>query len=355
MPQILPGLTSCRFFAAIWVVLFHLQGRVDFGDGVIAAIIKNGARGVDFFFILSGFVIFHAYGNVSQSRSFDLKTYMIKRLNRIYPLHFIVLVAFVFLGIGSSFFGSDRSIAFGPADILLSGLLLHAWQTTDGLVLNGPSWTISAELFAYLLFGLISLSSGLKYTLIRVFITTGLLAIIVHAIALWAGHTAFVHLTWDLGALRILPSFALGILLRMLAEKIGPGLAIGLGGLGLVSLVWIAQIPDVDYGILLPFCLIILSGACLSGKSWAPLNFKAFVYLGEISYSTYLVHSLILIIYFEYIPKLFPTIAAGLPPAFDLVGALFLVLVASAIGYHWIERPTRSYLNNRLIENTGQL
>lgn len=141
LPTDLKTLTSFRFFAAFWVFLFHLRLRVDFDQSWLMDFINNGARGVDFFFILSGFVILHVYDG-----EFSRQRFLVKRFARIYPLHAVMTLLFVAFAV----LGSNPIEGFWQ-----SVLLLHAFDTTDGLVLNGPSWTLSAEMFAYVLFALI--------------------------------------------------------------------------------------------------------------------------------------------------------------------------------------------------------
>ncbi len=73
LPNDLKSLTSFRFFAAFWVFLFHLRSRIDYETSWFWDIVSNGARGVDFFFILSGFVIFHVYEPQITSGRFSLR------------------------------------------------------------------------------------------------------------------------------------------------------------------------------------------------------------------------------------------------------------------------------------------
>ncbi len=322
-------LTALRFFAAFWVFMFHIQVISHEWDGSFANFIENGARGVDLFFILSGFVMLHVYEDQISSRRFSFRSYMIKRFARIYPLHLAMVLVFMLLAAVS------RS---GLDGFWASVLLLHAWALTDGLVLNGPSWTISAEMFAYLLFGITAVRHIPTWLLT---VALALTAVLVHLIAVHLGKTAFVHLTWEFGALRIVPLFILGMLLRRMAPYLSVAAGAVLGGAGLVTLVLTAARPDAGYEILLPFALLVLSSARLSELSLLPTNWPPLVYLGEISYSLYMVHLLVIIALVEYLPKL------GIPAApWTVTGAV--VIVCSMISYHVIERPARQWINARL-------
>jgi peptidoglycan/LPS O-acetylase OafA/YrhL len=216
---------------------------------------------------------------------------MIKRFARIYPLHFVMLVAFLALAILGS---NSTNGAWAHVS------LLHSWGVTDGPVLNVPSWTISAEMFAYILFGAIVCRAPPTWVITAAFVIA---AIGAHAISVSLGKAAFLHLTWEYGSLRILPLFILGMLLRRLTPHVPLTIApiVGLVGLGLF--LWIARFEGAGYEILIPFVLLIVAGAKLSDRPKLVTNTKPLVYLGEISYSTYMIHMLIIAIWFDYLPK----------------------------------------------------
>ncbi|MEZ5758828.1 MAG: acyltransferase [Emcibacteraceae bacterium] len=340
-------LTAFRFFAALWVVLFHLGSRVEFGDNYFTKMIENGARGVDFFFILSGFVIFHVYEQSILDGLFSPRRYLIKRINRIYPLHLMMTLTFIILIFLRSITGISHELDLKMTDVLASILLLHSWNVTDGLVLNGPSWTISAEFFAYVLFGLAVMGYQNRRiptkTIIFTIIFTFTLA---HLLAINLEKTAFMHLTFDYGCFRIIPLFTIGILLRRFAPWINKALSLAFGVIGILLFLYLSVVPSVDYMLIVPFSLMIISGANLSGQKWVPLNQKIFTYLGEISYSTYMVHGLIIIIYFDLLPKILPSLPQLFSNYIDVLIVLLAVLLGSVFSYHLVERPARIYLNN---------
>ncbi|MGR3379352.1 acyltransferase family protein [Salipiger abyssi] len=95
-------LTSLRFFAAFWVFMFHLSLRVDTADIWFWNMIGHGARGVGFFFILSGFVILYVYGSQIGTDRFSIRQFTVKRVARIYPLHLAMLLACCLLILGGA-------------------------------------------------------------------------------------------------------------------------------------------------------------------------------------------------------------------------------------------------------------
>ena len=161
-PQ-LPSLTSLRGFAALLVVayhvtmlgLFHVKGA---GAGYV---------GVGFFFVLSGFILTHAYGH----RLKDLLTlngygaFLRARLIRLYPLHLfmLALIGLMIVALGGiahaggypSIFELPYHQDISARGLVLSLLLVQGWNTMDRLTWNGLSWFVSVEFALYLLFPLI--------------------------------------------------------------------------------------------------------------------------------------------------------------------------------------------------------
>jgi peptidoglycan/LPS O-acetylase OafA/YrhL len=99
----LNSLTGARFIAAIVVVLFHLQYENWAVGNQSSAIglgwVNRGYLGVDFFFILSGFILAYAHSELSNNQGTmnDYKTFMIKRFARIYPVYIFSLILWVAL------------------------------------------------------------------------------------------------------------------------------------------------------------------------------------------------------------------------------------------------------------------
>lgn len=310
------NLTPLRFFAAIWVVLFHLRSRVDLEFGQI---IENGARGVDFFFILSGFVMWHVYGG----KIFSQRHYLLKRLARIYPLHLVILGAFFVL---------DQDV-YG---FVMSAAMLHSFGTTDGLVLNGPSWTLSAEAFAYAIFAL--LASGTAPRIWHVAAFAAISAFAAHLYAINTGRTGFVHLTTDGGWLRILPEFSIGVMLAMVQGQVNEKLGNTMFFIGFSGVILTALLPLPDYTYIPAFALVILGAA----RAYVPgLSSRPMIYLGEVSYAIYMTHILVMYVWFHF--------SGDVAPAVDIIAVLGLTMLVSSCCYHLIECPARAWLNG-LIE-----
>lgn len=340
----LPLLTAIRFFASFWVFAFHYWSWVGLPSVGIWRAAGSGARGVDLFFVLSGFVIMHVYGRRRTGRAFGFGTFMWRRFARVYPLHVAMLLIWVVFLLGLASVGYDLDRAPTWRDLIASLLLVHSWHTTDGLLLNGVSWSVSAEMSAYLAFGIAMLCLPRPPGWLFWGVTFVVTAVVAHVVAVTHGYPGFMHPDWDFGGLRIFPSFALGALMRLAADHVNTRLAAVIGVLAVAGLAVAVQDPNADYVLLPLFAALILAAARLSPVMGRLPGMGILVYLGEISYSTYMVHSLILLIYANAGPQVFASWGA-IPQTVHASIAFAIVIAASAVSYHLIEQPSRRWLN----------
>ena len=145
-------LTSLRFVAAYWVVVHHYWPHLA-GAGAQPPLIARGYLGVELFFVLSGFILCHVYLPQFEEGRFRYRDFLWARLARIYPMHIATLVgmgamAGAALAIGLSVDPNVLSLAALPANLTLT----QAWGLAPVAGWNHPSWSISAEWFAYIAF-----------------------------------------------------------------------------------------------------------------------------------------------------------------------------------------------------------
>jgi peptidoglycan/LPS O-acetylase OafA/YrhL len=147
MPQF-KNLHFARFIAALGVVLFHYASySVGNAFPSLSPFLGTGGLGVSFFFFLSGTVMITAYPQ-ALSTTHQQKKFFIARFARIYPLVVLTALLVMLLSYLNNTFPSK-------GDILLQFTLLQAWIPGKNLVVNSPSWSISVEIFFYLLFPLL--------------------------------------------------------------------------------------------------------------------------------------------------------------------------------------------------------
>ena len=337
-------LTSLRFFAAFWVVLFHYWPAVSATVPPLA--VGKGYLGVELFFILSGFILCHVYRTEVEEGRFVYGDFLWARLARVYPLHLATLIGMgvLALGAGAAGFAVDPNILSWeslPANLLL----LQAWGLAPVAGWNHPSWSISAEWFAYLTFPLFAWAAlALKARpLVAVALAAAFMAGLYAVFESLAGHPlTLATIRW--GALRIVPCFALGCALHSLwrarpgqsAPLALAGAAIsGAGALGLAALGAADTLIVLSLGGLIFF----LARAAQAGSN--VLSAAPLIYLGEISYSIYMICVPWKIVFVNGAASLLKLEGDQLPWGVWLVGVAAVVPLA-ALSYHLIEKPART-------------
>jgi peptidoglycan/LPS O-acetylase OafA/YrhL len=336
-------LTSLRFFAALWVVLFSYWENlaVDWTP----AIVTRGKLGVELFFVLSGFILSHVYLTSFGERRFRYGGFLWNRLARVYPLHLATMLGLIALALAATAAGivvdehllSWRSL---PANLLM----LQAWGLSPDAAFNHPAWSISAEWFAYVCF------PGFAFVFWRLrdkpwLAAAGVLAFLAVLYPLFRSLAGFelTDATIRWGALRIVPCFALGcaayLLWRSGAVRSARSAALGASLLGAGLLI------GASFGAPSPLMVAGFGGLilCLAGLAQHGSSFGSqpvFVYLGEISYSTYMICVPWKILFVNLATRALNLDGDRLPlPVWLFFVAAIVPL--SALSYHLIEKPAR--------------
>jgi peptidoglycan/LPS O-acetylase OafA/YrhL len=278
--------------------------------------------------------------------------------------------------------------AFKLADLPAHLFMVHAWGTTAAVGWNFPSWSISAEWAAYLLFPLIAAlvlrthhilprplagrglgGGGRAYALtsgdsganlapqggggalVLASLALCLLSFAalssLHAVLPWVGRD-FSQMTAQIGALRILPSFLLGVALYAYGRThavpkswawpivcVSAGWVIAVTTLGWwEGLVWFG-LAGLLYG---------LAETSRHGVD-APMSGRAFAFLGAASYALYMIHLPIDIVWFHALERVGVTESADLiVRAGAVIGVFIACIMASAFAYLWLEEPARKWI-----------
>jgi peptidoglycan/LPS O-acetylase OafA/YrhL len=362
-PPPLDALTSLRGLAALWVVVHHLgKDMVDFLGRfpLLEPLVGIGHAAVPYFFILSGFVLAYNYAldfpHVTLSR---YGAFIARRLARIYPVHLFTLLgmlAVVLLAarLGYSIHRQDR---FSAPDFVLNLFLVQSWKPTSDLNWNGPAWSISSEWFAYLLFPLVCVALNRLRSPRLAWLAVVLAWLVAVAFYTVGGFLRFQYL------LAVVPTFLAGCAIWALV-RLRPGRAVGprwLPDLVLLAIVatplLVALVPglsertrhQLDMGVLVTcFAATILLFARLGNSCSAVWRSKPLLFLGEVSYSLYMVHMPVLIVCQKVLPaERFGTAGLGVRVGVLLV-YVGLIAVATLATYFVVENPARKYLGRVL-------
>ncbi len=206
-------LEALRGIAALGVVVFH----ADWTNPVTQSrFVQNCPLMVDFFFVLSGFVICHSYGERLTSWV-DVRRFLWLRLGRLYPLHLTFLLIFAALVWGR--FLSNTSLGFLAGTyafatthalaLVSNALLAQSMGFLHSLSFNYPSWSISTEFYTYVLFAAacVLLGRGGRLICASVAIVAGSVALLAYL-----GFGNLVDATYSWGFIRCTTGFFLGVL-----------------------------------------------------------------------------------------------------------------------------------------------
>ena len=355
----LHALTTLRFFAALHVVLFHMRvvGILPGGPWWYQNFASIGYVGVNFFFVLSGFILVYTY----EGPELNVRKFWWARFARIYPayvLSLIVAAPFFFFAVRQldlPFYAWSKQHLLAACLLTLS--LLQSWVPQAALTWNSVCWSLSVEAFFYFVFPLLLLGTAkfskakLALCLIGFWLISLSLSfsyVHFHPDGLYKINSGETTLFWknilSFNPLVRLPEFAVGVLAGRLflsgAGKKSSGTPLVLGGLLAVTCVIVlaGQIPNpvMSAGLLSPAFAAIIYGAALQPKWTSFLTLPWLVLLGDASYSLYLLHSLVITRTFDSFPYF--------PWAARVATSLAAAIGASLLAYRLVEEPARKFL-----------
>jgi peptidoglycan/LPS O-acetylase OafA/YrhL len=355
----LDALTGLRFVAAFAIVWLHADLYFDWASGGRGYPL---ALGVSFFFVLSGFILAHAYGG----RSVSYGDFIKGRIARLWPLHAACLLA-VFMFVRSDSQSFDGPGIFSKAwSFVANILLLQSWVPTTSYIFswNSVSWSISTELFFYATFPLLLMLLRRSVFLV---IAAGIVPLLIlGAVVWWLGiptdggvfDVTTIPLFYAFPPARLL-EFCIGIACyhfwaaarHAMPATLWGGLAVevalfacmffyftsGAGYFGsLLSWSESALRWYSNGGASLLFAALIFVMASSQGPIGRILGTAPMIWLGEISFAIYMTHQIVM-----------KVLVLSYPGLEDPALVLAAVLLAAAVGHYAIERPAQTILTRR--------
>jgi peptidoglycan/LPS O-acetylase OafA/YrhL len=296
-PIRLEALDAWRGICATLVALEHLSIQSVLHEN---RLIQFGFRFVDFFFVLSGFVIAHAYGRRLRERPNEIWMFLHRRVGRLWPLHVTILAAFVAfeigvyvaakggISIGREAFTERHTLSSLPANVFL----VQAWNTLDHSTWNVPSWSISTEIVAYAVFGLLCvlLANRRWIAVAAAVIMAGSLYLVLYE------SPERMSSTYHNGIFRCLYGFMMGALAREVWHR-WKWRAGTIAEIAIVILVFgsVVFLPGGEFGVIVTpvFAFVVWTFASADGAISKALCRPVFQRLGAWSYSIYMIHSLL--------------------------------------------------------------
>lgn len=288
-----------RFLFALFVAMLHFRG---------AFFLERAYLAVDFFFVLSGFVLTHAYLPKAGQPGF-LRRFFVDRVARLYPLYALTMAVLVVLNLvfyQTAGIGLETGWSYKDGYIytfLVSLPLLQNSGLTTGPSWNAPAWSISVEFIANI---------GLAFALLRISryrsrravgLSAGVLSLSCYGLLFGMRHTLGDFSTnlygfLNAGLVRGVGGISLGVLCYLVYQAtrgrspVGRLLSWG-GGVGLAGVVFFGNhIPNADF-VAIPLTFAFVLGAAYQETvAGSPKGVHGFVaeQLGAISYAVYVIH-----------------------------------------------------------------
>lgn len=349
-PTDIKPLTGLRFIAAFWLLLYFFWPRLGLGD-VRPNLIQSGNYGVDLFFILSGFVLAHVYGPQVEGGKYNHGTFIWARLARVYPLHILALVTMIGIwGLGKIIGADFEGGAFNLSQIPFHLTLTQAWGFVDSDGWNFPSWSISAEWFAYLTF-------PLSFYVVSRFKRAPIAGILMIFAAFYSAYAILAaqgfelnFMTWEGAQFRIIIAFAGGAMLWQYGRNLKTSPKFALIGVA-ISAIWVFAASQLTASGALVWPGLMGLVFFLAETSKHPnetlLGNKTWVYLGEISFAMYMVHLPVDIVLNQIVEK---TIGqqSGIFAIIMMVVSIILVTITAVIAHEFFEKPIRNYMRENV-------
>ena len=349
------ALDSLRGLVALAIVFFHMG---NFGWIAGLTPLRSGWMLVEFFFVLSGFVIAASYGQ-RLAQGYPRGRFMLIRLGRVYPLHIATVALFVVLEL--LVFRPVLHEAHPWSVLPRAVFLLDAFRTQTGDFYAPVSWAVGVELVLYavaaVLFGRGRWALAIGMALA--------------AAAAWALYSGFNEPVFGRLLQRGLLAFPVGVACYWLHKRLSraaPGKAVlSLAEAALlIALVWVLALPGktnawlIGFDVL--FAAMVLVFARDSGIVSRALQWKPLVVLGQLSFALYMVHLFFVILPNRFLPRLFAAtghadwVRSGVhtfgyesvdPPAWIAtlitLGFAALALGAAWLAWRFVEEPVRHW------------
>ncbi len=376
------GLDVLRGIAAYAVLVFHYPHLLSLTHGQhttdelpwfvgLGVIYRYGWLAVDLFFCLSGFVFFWLYARpIADGRQTSLD-FAVRRFSRVYPLHIILLIfvalgQLIFFGVKHSWFVYQNN---GFLAFLENISLTNGWPPVNAESFNGPSWSLSVEIFLYMLF----------YVLAR----ARLISALPGAAAMIAAGLVVNHFDHALG--RGVTAFYAGAVVQLIMaaspsrhyRRLG-ALLVVVGAFGLWVVAWFVAAGGLGHlhaPLWSPlgkrfsyitahytyfadlFCTLLLFPATILAVVAAErsrlVSFAKLEWLGNLSYGAYLLHFPVQLT-IAVIVVLFRIDIGTTLPLWLLVIYLLVVGMLASLSFKYIETPAQNALRGALLRGKGR-
>jgi peptidoglycan/LPS O-acetylase OafA/YrhL len=363
-------LESLRGIAALSVVLTHIP---PWNAAFYApTIIRNGGEMVEFFFVLSGFVIALTYNEKLTTFS-DAARFQFLRFGRLYPVHVLfLLVVCAFELVKLLFIHDALSPPFapgiaGPREFVENLFLIQGLGfSVHPFSFNGPSWTISTEFYVYALFAFVVLTFSARKNAVFLVLTSAaaVLLAIGPPFLFPFSHVVFCVCGFFCGCLVTEASRWLNeksITLPAIAAPLSVAALVAYLSISIHQALWESAVTFVFAA-----AVVLAIANCKDGHFKRALRYAPVAWLGTISYSLYMAHYPVTLAFDVAMRRVldlpsivisgFPMVQLSAPKALVAYLILFtIILIVSAASYYLVERPARAWSRRYVMAIGGTL
>ncbi len=362
-------LDGLRGVAALMVIWYHVFEGFAFASNSAIETLNHGYLAVDFFFILSGFVIGYAYDD-RWGKSLTMKDFFKRRLIRLHPMVIMgaVLGAITFCIQGSvQWDGTHVAISMIMLSLLCTIFFIPAMPGVGYEVrgngemfpLNGPCWSLFFEYIGNILYALfIRRLSNKALTVFVVLLGVALAAFAVFNVSTYGN----IGVGWTLdgvnflgGSLRMLFPFSLGMLMSRNFKPMKVKGAFGICAIALIALFSVPYLEGLEplcmNGVYEAFCVIVAFPIILwigaSGTTTDKQSTKICKFLGDISYPVYVIHYPLMYLFYAW---LIENQLYTLGETWHVALCVFILsIILAYLCLKLYDEPIRKYLAKRLL------
>ncbi len=307
--------------------------------GLLWPFYEYGNMVVPFFFCLSGFIFFWKYSQPVGQGKVSASEFFLLRLSRLYPLHLLTLLIVALLewiclktqGAFYVYFCNDIKHFF------LHLFLISHWGFQSGWSFNSPSWAVSSEFFAYIVFFILG-----RLKLLKMFGAFGVIAAAICIPVLYSGFAEVLLYFFSGGLMYLFYQKIILLRHRYWETFLVRPLLVFFILLGIAPILWFRAETYIFvvwlslFGPLILLLALIQNRGAQRGKSWA--------WLGNMTYSSYMIHfPLTLLIFLGF---KFSNIAL-IPDMNLFLGFHAILWPLSWLCYKFVENPMQDWLRRK--------
>jgi len=366
-PHRLYALDASRGFAALAVVLCHWQHLAyqgyslpaDFVQesqplyGILRLFYEQGARAVQYFFLLSGFIFFWLYRESIQNRETSARAFFVQRFSRLYPLHLLTLL--IVAGLQLLYISREHiSYIYSFNDVYHFFLNLgfaSNWGFEKGWSFNAPVWSVSIEILLYIIFFLVaffrqgwwlfclsvSIGSSVLDHITGYFIFNGLALFFLGGFVFYLTFLLSTRIRILKAPIYLMTTIAWSLVISNFYNFDLSSIVLYFGIVGKIFLIGFPNYVLFPLTVCSLALLEIDNGALLKPVSW----------MGDISYSSYLLHFPLQMVFGLAVSYHILSSGFYLNPVYLLL--YFVILIPmSYIVYLKFERPMQRTIRNHM-------